>query len=98
MNYIESKSFILDFSKCEYLGEIHKEIKDNLQLPDWYGENLDALWDAITGIMHTPANITIIYKPVKESAQVLSQEVDNIIDVFLEAEQEYGDITLNIIK
>lgn len=48
--------------------------------------------------MHTPANITIIYKPVKESAQALSQEVDNIIDVFLEAEQEYGDITLNIIK
>lgn len=42
---------ILDFSDFQYLGEVHKIIQEKLELPEWYGENLDALWDALTGIM-----------------------------------------------
>ena len=49
----------LDFSKCRYLGEIHEVIREEFELPDWYGTNLDALWDSVTGIMYTPADITV---------------------------------------
>ena len=48
----------LDFSKCRYLGEIHEVIREKFELPGWYGTNLDALWDSVTGIMYTPADIT----------------------------------------
>ena len=67
-------------------------------MPDWYGQNLDALWDSITGIMYLPAEITIIFQPQTIQALQLSEEVDKIITVFKEAANEFGEIVLNIVK
>ena len=94
----ELKKYILDFSECNYLGEIHQKIQTVLGLPDWYGQNMDALWDAITGIMYLPAEITIIFQPQTIQALQLSEEVDKIITVFKEAANEFGEIVLNIVK
>ncbi len=86
----------LDFSGCEYLGEIHKMIQEKLDLPRWYGNNLDALWDALTGIMYVPANIKIIYKPKKKTSTELSDEVYKIVEVFKEAVKEYNEFVLSV--
>ena len=94
----ELKKYILDFSECNYLGEIHQRIQTVLELSDWYGQNLDALWDSITGIMYLPAEITIIFQPQTIQALQLSEEVDKIITVFKEAANEFGEIVLNIVK
>lgn len=94
----ELKKYILDFSECNYLGEIHQKIQTVLELPDWCGQNLDALWDAITGIMYLPAEITIIFQPQTTQTLQLSDEVDKIITVFTEAANEFGEIVLNITK
>ena len=91
----ELKRFNLDFSECRYLGEIYAHIKSALELPKWCGENLDALWDAVTGMMYTPANITIRSATKREELQ---QSVDDIIAVFREAEEEYHEITVVIKK
>ena len=98
IDYLYSKDRILDFSKCKYLGEIHEILKKELELPEWYGSNLDALWDSITGIMYVPANIKIIYKPETKASQKLSDEVEQIISVFLEAQEEYGQIKVTTDK
>lgn len=87
---------ILDFSDCQYLGEVHKIIQEKLELPEWYGENLDALWDALTGIMYVPANITIVYKPKKKISTELSDEVYKVIEVFEEAVEEYNEFLLTV--
>ena len=60
IDYLYSKDRVLDFSSCKYLGEVHEIIKTELELPDCYGANLDALWDAVTGLMYVPANIKIM--------------------------------------
>lgn len=98
IDYLYSKDRVLDFSKCKYLGEIHENIKTELELPECYGANLDALWDSITGIMYVPANIKIIYKPETKASQKLSDEVEQIISVFLEAQEEYGQIKVTLEK
>ena len=87
------KECVLDFSECSYIGEVYAIIKKELELPEWCGENLDALWDAVTGIMYTPANITIRSTIRREELQ---QSVDDIITVFREAEEEYHEITVVI--
>lgn len=94
--YFIPKDRVLDFSKCQFLGEIHQVIQQNLELPEWYGQNLDALWDSITGIMYVPADITIIYRPETKSAERLAPEIDSIINIFEEAMQEYNEIRLHI--
>ena len=94
IDYLYPKDRVLDFSSCRYLGEIHEIIRTELELPDWYGANLDALWDAVTGLMYVPANLRIIFKPETKASQNLSEEVEKIIAVFVEAEKEYGEIAV----
>lgn len=94
IDYLYPKDRVLDFSSCRYLGEIHEIIRTELELPDWYGANLDALWDAVTGLMYVPANVRIIFKPETKASQNLSEEVEKIIAVFVEAEKEYGEIAV----
>lgn len=81
----------LDFSECRYLGEIYQAIKTELELPDWFGANLDALWDAVTGIMYTPAEIRISRTAGRSE---LLPDVDEIIAVFQEAEEKYHEISV----
>ena len=51
------------------------------------------MWDAVTGIMYIPAEISIIKKVANDDLQ---DEVDNIIAVLQEAEQKYHHITVTI--
>ncbi len=87
----EIRQFELNFSECSTWGEVYHEIKKKLELPDWCGENLDALWDAVTGMMYTPAQITIS-KKIKNNS--LAADVQQIISVLYEAEEKYGQITV----
>lgn len=89
-----SKDRFIDFTSCKTLGEVHLVIKEELEFPDFYGENLDALWDSLTGLMYVPANVTI----KKGGSRELTKEIDKIIQVFEEAKEEYGLITLVVME
>jgi len=51
---------IIDGSKIASEEDLHTAIAEGLDLPNWYGKNLDALWDALTGIVGRPLKITWI--------------------------------------
>lgn len=51
---------IIDGSKIVSEEDLHKTIAEGLNLPSWYGMNLDALWDVLTGIVGRPLKITWI--------------------------------------
>ena len=57
---INMKIINIDFSACKYPMDLHNEIREKLGLPEWYGNNLDALWDTITGFIETPIKITVV--------------------------------------
>ena len=89
------RRFDLDFSECRYLGEIYAHIKNVLELPHWCGENLDALWDAVTGMMYTPAEVTIM---PQTRTKELQEDVKEIITVFQEAQDEYNEISVIVLE
>lgn len=87
------RSFTLDFSECKSIGELYSVIRTGLELPDWFGENLDAFWDALWGIMYTPAEITVKYKL---SEPQITEYIRKLIDIMNEAAEEYGEITVKL--
>ena len=90
---------VIDFSNCT--NDLHGIIKKELEFPDWYGRNLDALWDLLTGYMYVPAYITIIYKPKNpesKRSQELGEYIDRIIKIFERADKEYNVIRVKVIK
>ena len=86
------KIIVIDFSKCKYPMDLHNEIRKKLELPGWYGNNLDALWDMLTGFIETPIEITVIYKPENKAAENLKENVLKVIETFKEAAQEDEEI------
>ncbi len=80
----------MDFS--DY-SQIYQEVKAKCDLPDWCGENQDALWDAVTGMMETPARIHIKAWP---RGPEWVREVQAIRKIFRRAQQAYGLIKLEI--
>ena len=75
----------LDFSECTTLGEIYAVIREALVLTDEFGENLSAVWDAITGMIPVPAEISVI-KCAKNSELV--SYIERIIAIMHRAEKE----------
>lgn len=49
--------FLLEGSNMLSEYELHIEIKEKLELPIYYGENLDALWDCLTGCIDLPVEV-----------------------------------------
>ena len=90
----EIKKRNIDFSSCKYLGEIYEVLRQELELPEWFGANLDALWDAVTGMMYTPAEIRILPEVGRSE---LKPEVDEIIELLREAEEEYHEISVVVV-
>ena len=91
---LEVKVRNLDFSDCKYLGEVYEVLRNELELPAWCGSNLDALWDAVTGIMYTPAEIRIAGTAGRSS---LMAEVEQVISLLREAEETYHEITVIVL-
>ena len=90
------KKRLLDFSDCTNMEEVHRAIQKELELPSWYGCNLDALWDSIVGIMYTPADITIRYRPQRGGYGSIRNYIDKVVEVFEEAKEEEDEIVLTL--
>jgi ribonuclease inhibitor len=54
------KRITLDFDKIHSLRSFYAACKEALRLPDYFGNNLDALWDCITSGISLPAEISFI--------------------------------------
>lgn len=73
-------------SNIKNIEDFHKQIKEVLDLPDYYGENLDALWDCLTGWIDIPT--TFIWEDFEYSKDKLGAFADKVIGLFKDAEKE----------
>jgi len=85
--------FTLDFSECKSVMEVYAVIRSGLDLPDWVGNNRSAFWDSLTGIMYTPAVITV---KQNFSDPQLHDYIEKLIEIMYEAAEKYGEITVKI--
>ena len=81
------KKVIFEKTEFDSVEEFYSIIKRKLLLPNWFGNNPDALWDMLTGFIETPIEIEFVGFNKKENeynGEVLSQ----ILKCFKDAEKE----------
>lgn len=79
----KQEELVIDFSECRYLSQVHKRIKEGLGFPDYYGENLDALWDLIS----EPRDAFITIKGVKALPKNFDEYIQKLLDIFDDAKE-----------
>ena len=70
--YEYKELYTLDFTNVEGYFHMHRIIKKELDFPDYYGENWDALWDCLTDMIGDRTHIEIVGFDVLEN--VLDEE------------------------
>jgi ribonuclease inhibitor len=96
---VAAKQYALDFSSCRTWEDVHGQIRENLGLPSWYGENADALWDSLTGIIEIPATIHVRFQPEKGFPADVREEIERLLDTFEEAANlSWTGLTVEILR
>lgn len=83
MNY-----FILDFSEVKTLLELHQYLKKVFSLPDYYGNNMDALWDCLSCCYEQ--STTIELRNLDVLRKRLAQTTKTMLEVFQDLHDEDG--------
>lgn len=78
------KKVILNFSEAETAQDVHGILKTAFDFPDYYGENLDALYDCLTDLREDTAVGFCQRRDDSETASYLRKAQR----VFLDAEEE----------
>ena len=68
------KKYIFDRNKFKWAEEFYNLIQKEMELPDWFGKNADALWDMLTGYVDTPCEIALKNFTGKENDQLKCHE------------------------
>lgn len=98
---MEEKEYVtLDFTACKYISDLYNQMQTKMVWEDWYGHNLDALWDILTGLPHYGSDFTIIrplqYTNIPHNQNTtFDRYVDKICTVFNRAQHE-GYLTVHI--
>ena len=85
---------ILQGDNFESIEQLHKFLKDKLELPDYYGENLNALWDCLTAWVDLPLVVEI--QSVDLFINKLGNDASEFIQLLEEAVGEIEGFNLEI--
>ena len=76
---------VIQGSKVTDKNILHQILKQELNLPNHYGENLDALWDCLTTDIKLP--LTIEWIGFQKSKELLGDYAENTLEIFNKAEK-----------
>ena len=87
--------YILNFSEVKTLLELHQYLKEVFSLPDYYGNNMDALWDCLSCCYNE--NTTIELRNLDVLRKRLEQTAQTMVEVFQDLHDEDG-VIIKIIE
>ena len=86
---LKTYKYKVDFSKVTSPFEIHEILKRDLEFPDYYGGNLDALWDCLTDMLGGINYIEIHgFENIKNK---FPERSEKIYSVFKDVKHAYND-------
>ncbi|MDO3695969.1 barstar family protein [Wenyingzhuangia sp. chi5] len=69
---------VIDLGEIVNIKHLHETFAERLYFPEFYGNNWDAFWDSISGIVKMPKNLTLINwekfeKTFKKDSKILKE-------------------------
>ena len=89
---------ILDFTGCKYLGEIHLILKTKFGLPEYYGENWDALWDCMRYLWMDGERIKVKIYGFLTLPDDLREYCVSMLEIFDDVHKETPNVTFELIS
>lgn len=86
----------LDFTNCKYLLDLHKELKEKFGFPDYYGENLSALWDCLDNYCRW--NLIVYVRGIYELPKEWNEYIDKILRIFNDVHNSTPNISFKVIS
>jgi ribonuclease inhibitor len=85
----------LDFSEIKSYLALHQYFKEVFNLPDYYGNNLDALWDCL--YCYYDSSTSIELRNIDTMPKDLDIEVADMMKLFYDLERKNG-VVIRIVN
>ena len=95
---ITENPVILDFTDCEHLGEIHLILKTKFGLPEYYGENWDALWDCLRYLWIDEEDVKVNIYGFLSLPDDLREYCVTMLEVFDDVHRDTPNVTFELIS
>ncbi|MHB9055118.1 MAG: barstar family protein [Paludibacteraceae bacterium] len=79
------KQIIFNFENIKSIEDFYTEAKVKLALPEYFGNNLDALWDSVTSGIELPVDIRFV--------NLTSEQLEQFHDLILFLEDASVEMT-----
>ena len=90
---MELREYEVNFEGIDSSSKVHDYFSEVFEFPQWYGRNLDALYDCLTSM--PPCKISLVNV---EYLYRLGEYADKVLDVFRDAARDTGEIELIEVK
>ena len=89
------KTIILDFTDCKYYAQLHKILKESFGFPEYYGANVDALWDCLDN--YCDFELQVIIKGLSSMPDEFDDYIERMLKVFDRVHISTPNITFEIV-
>ena len=80
----------IDFTEIGDMEDFFDQLKEKLKLPETFGDNLDALYDSITGFVELPLHIEFVNMSVEQL-----EDFEDLLTTLEEADEELDDFSFS---
>lgn len=95
---ISENPIVLDFMNCKYCGTVHKILKEKFGLPEYYGENWDALWDCLRYLWARDGEILIEIHNFYSMDKEIQEYCEPMFKVFADVHEDTPNVVFDIIS
>ncbi|NLI83192.1 MAG: barstar family protein [Deltaproteobacteria bacterium] len=91
---VEVKRCFISGEEVQSLEQFYDAIGSQLSLPEYFGHNLDALWDVLSTDVEGP--VEIVWTQAGLSRQAMKEDFERLVAVLEEVVAERDDISLEV--
>lgn len=84
------KTIYIDFTDIGDYEDFYTQLKEKVQLPEYFGDNLDALFDTITGDLEMPLHLEFVNMTVDQL-----EIFEDLLTTLEDAEEEVEGFTFS---